>query len=132
MEPGTVPAKTKPIARFNVRSFITSLADGDRIALGQGNVVKGIAFDGGEGIREVIFSADGGRTWREAELGKDLGRYSFREWKLPFRPERVGSHDLKVKATNRIGQSQPLEALWNPAGYMRNVVESVKINVTAA
>lgn len=132
VEAGTVPAKTKPIARFNVRSFITSLADGDRIALGQGNVVKGIAFDGGEGIREVIFSADGGRTWREAELGKDLGKYSFREWKLSFRPERVGSYELKVKATNRIGQSQPLEALWNPAGYMRNVVETVKINVTAA
>ena len=25
------------------------------------------------------------------------------------------------------GQSQPMEALWQPAGYMRNVVESVKI-----
>jgi hypothetical protein len=32
-----------------------------------------------------------------------------------------------VRAWNRSGQSQPMEALWQPAGYMRNVVESVKV-----
>jgi hypothetical protein len=35
-----------------------------------------------------------------------------------------------VRAANNIGQSQPLEALWNPSGYMRNVVETT--HVTAA
>ena len=42
----------------------------------------------------------------------------------------AGNHELKVRAVNRIGQSQPIEPLWNPAGYMRNVVETVR--VTAA
>lgn len=41
-----------------------------------------------------------------------------------------GTYELKVRAVNRIGQSQPLTALWNPAGYMRNVVEATR--VTAA
>ena len=127
VEPGTTPAKTRPITRFNVRSFVTSLADGDRVAVGRNVTVKGIAFDGGHGIREVLFSDDAGKTWREAELGKDLGKYSFREWTTPFTPRRAGNYELKVKATNRIGQSQPMEALWNPAGYMRNVVETVKV-----
>lgn len=129
VEPGTTPAKTKPIARFNVRSFITSLADGDRLTRGQSVTVRGIAFDGGHGIREVLFSDDGGRTWREAGLGKDLGKYSFREWTLPFTPQRAGEFELKVRAANRLGQTQPLEPLWNPAGYMRNVVEGVKVTV---
>ena len=128
VEPGITPAKTKPIARFNVRSFITSLADGDRVAVGQAIVVKGIAFDGGSGIREVSFSADGGKSWRGTELGKDLGKYSFREWTIPFKPTGAGAFELKVKATNRVGQSQPIEALWNPAGYMRNAVETVKVS----
>jgi hypothetical protein len=128
VDPGTTPAKTKPIARFNVRSFITSLADGDRVATGKENVVKGIAFDGGQGIREVLFSEDAGRTWREAELGKDLGKYSFREWTIPFTPKSAGNYELKVRAMNRIGQTQPFELLWNPAGYMRNVVETVKVS----
>ena len=127
VEPGATPKKTIPINRLNVRSFFTSLVDGDRLKAGQSVVIKGIAFDGGYGIREVLFSADGGQSWRDTKLGKDLGKYSFREWQIPFTPDSTGALALKVKATNRIGQSQPLEPLWNPAGYMRNVVETVRV-----
>ena len=126
VEPGTTPAATRPIGRFNVRSFITSVADGGRLRAGQQTVVRGIAFDGGQGVREVAYSTDGGQSWRGATLGADLGRYSFREFTFGFTPEK-GSHDLRVRAWSRSGQSQPMEALWQPAGYMRNVVESVKV-----
>ena len=130
IEPGTTAKKTKPIARLNVRSFVTSLADGATVRVGEPLLIRGIAFDGGYGITSVRFSADGGRNWREAELGGDYGKYSFREWTVTFTPNRASSYELKVAATNRIGQGQPLEPLWNPAGYMRNVIESVR--VTAA
>lgn len=46
-----------------------------------------------------------------------------------FTPAK-GEHALMVRAVNRIGQSQPSTALWNAAGYMRNVVETTR--VTAA
>jgi sulfite dehydrogenase len=127
--PGTAPSKTVPIARFNVRSFITSHQDGARLKAGKSVVVKGIAFDGGYGITEVAFSSDGGKSWQAATLGKDLGKYSFREWSAAFKPGK-GEHTLMVRAVNRIGQSQPSTALWNAAGYMRNVVETTR--VTAA
>jgi len=127
--PGTPPANTRPIGRFNVRSFITSVADGARLQAGQPTMVRGIAFDGGQGIREVAFSTDAGQSWRGAKLGTDLGSYSFREFTFGFTPG-AGAHDLRVRAWNRSGQSQPMDALWQPGGYMRNVVESVK--VTAA
>ena len=126
VEPGSAAAATKPIGRFNVRSFITSIQDGARVQAGRQIAVRGIAFDGGQGIREVAFSTDGGQSWRGARLGQELGRYSFREFTFGFTPE-AGSHDLRVRAWNRSGQSQPMEALWQPAGYMRNVVESVKV-----
>jgi DMSO/TMAO reductase YedYZ molybdopterin-dependent catalytic subunit len=129
IEPGTAPASTRPIGRFNVRSFITSVSHGATVRAGQPMVVRGIAFDGGQGVREVAYSVDGGQSWRGAQLGADQGKYSFREFTFGFTPER-GAHDLRVRAWNRAGQSQPMEALWQPAGYMRNVVESVK--VTAA
>jgi sulfite dehydrogenase len=128
VEAGTVPKKTRPIGRFNVRSFITSLVDGAKLKVGEPAKVRGIAFDGGYGISEVLFSDDGGQNWRKAELGKDLGKYSFREWTITSTPQKAGVLDLKVKATNRIGQSQPLEPLWNPPGYMRNVVETVRVS----
>jgi DMSO/TMAO reductase YedYZ molybdopterin-dependent catalytic subunit len=125
--PGAKPDKTVPIARFNVRSFITSIADGAKLKAGAPTTLRGIAFDGGDGIREVQISDDGGTTWRGTELGKDLGKYSFREWTAPFTPKIAGRYALKVKATSRAGQIQPLDPLWNPAGYMRNVVETVNI-----
>lgn len=126
VEPGTTPSATRPIGRFNVRSFITSVQDGAKIEAGRQMVVRGIAFDGGQGIREVAYSTDGGQSWRGAKLGEDIGRFSFREFTFGFKPEK-GAHDLRVRAWNRSGQSQPMEALWQPAGYMRNVVESVKV-----
>lgn len=127
IEPGTTPAATRPIGRFNVRSFITSLQSGDTVHAGRSTVVRGIAFDGGQGIRDVAYSVDGGQSWRGARLGEELGRYSFREFTFGFVPEK-GPLDLRVRAWNRSGQSQPMEALWQPAGYMRNVVESVKVS----
>lgn len=126
IEPGTTPTATRPIGRFNVRSFITSLRDGATVAHGRPLEVRGIAFDGGQGVREVAYSLDGGESWRGATLGEDLGRYSFRGFRFGFTPQR-GSYDLRVRAWNRSGQSQPMTAPWQPAGYMRNVVESVKV-----
>jgi sulfite dehydrogenase (cytochrome) subunit A len=128
VEPGTVPKATIPINRFRVRSFITNVADGAKLRLGN-TTLKGIAFDGGKGIMEVAVSIDGGKSWTPAKLGKNLGRYSFREWQLPVTFD-AGAHDLKVRATNGAGDTQPLDPLWNPAGYLRNVVETV--HVTAA
>jgi sulfite dehydrogenase len=129
VEPGTKPDKSVPIKRYNVRSFITSVQNGSKLKAGAATSIRGFAFDGGYGIKTVLFSSDNGKTWTEADLGKDLGRYSFREWTTQFKPENRGNATLKVRAINRIGQSQPDEPLWNPAGYMRNVVEAVQVKV---
>jgi len=128
-DPGTPPKTTIPIGRLTVRSFITSVGDGAKVAAGQPITLKGIAFDGGTGIKEVAVSTDDGQTWTPATLGQDLGKYSFREWQLPV-TLAAGKHALKVRATSNGGQTQPMKPLWNPAGYLRNVVETV--TVTAA
>ncbi|RFC32813.1 MAG: sulfite dehydrogenase (cytochrome) subunit SorA apoprotein [Candidatus Nitrotoga sp. SPKER] len=127
IEPEKESAKTTPINRMNVRSFITSLTNGMQIKSGRQVIVRGIAFDGGYGVTEVAFSPDGGQNWQTAQLGKDLGRYSFREWSVAFTAKRKGNHELLVRAINRIGQGQPLSPLVNPGGYMRNVVESTHV-----
>lgn len=127
--PGTKPGTTVPINRLNVRSFITSHADGSAVPSGKPAAIRGIAFDGGEGITDIQFSGDGGRSWRSANLGEDLGKFSFREWKIDFTPQAKGPAQWKVRAFNRVGQSQPLEPLWNPAGYMRNVVETLNLEI---
>ncbi|MGE0195151.1 MAG: molybdopterin-dependent oxidoreductase [Methylocystis sp.] len=126
LAPGAPKGAMRPIERLNIRSFITRPAEDAKVAAHVAFEVKGVAFDGGHGIEAVLVSADDGASWTAARLGDDLGRYSFREWRteLSLPP---GAHHLKSRAVTRIGQSQPLAPLWNHAGYMRNVVETVRI-----
>ena len=129
VEPGASAPKTRPIGRYNVRSFITAPAVDGRVPADRDIQVKGIAFNGGSGIARVEISADGGSSWMAAQLGEDLGKYSFRGFEARLRLP-AGEHRLMSRATGRDGGTQPMQARWNPAGYMRNVVETV--TVTAA
>jgi hypothetical protein len=115
-----------PITEIVTNSLITNLVDGAHVAAGQPLEVKGIAWDGGFGIDTVEVSVDGGQSWRPAALGEDLGRFSFRPWSYQFVPA-AGTHVAMVKATNRLGQSQPREAIPNPAGYHHNPVQTIAI-----
>jgi sulfite dehydrogenase len=127
--PGTAAAKTRPISTLPVRSFITNVHSGAVLNAGRHFELKGIAFDGGAGIRAVEVSIDGGRSWLQAALGTDLGRFSFREWRAPVRFERKGPAVLMVRARNRAGEVQPAVADWNPAGYRRHVIESTPVTI---
>jgi sulfite dehydrogenase len=126
IEPGTTPASTVPITKFKIRSFLTSHLEGAKIGSGQ-VLLRGIAFDSGAGITEVQVSTDGGKSWVGAMLGKSLGNYSFREWTYAWTPTKRGPAAIQCRAFNRLGETQALEPLWNPNGYMRNVVETVNV-----
>jgi sulfite dehydrogenase len=127
MEPGQKGVSMVPINRMDVRSFITSLADGAKVKGGHMHEVKGIAFDGGYGIARVLLSTDGGKNWTETKLGKDYGKYSYREWRAGFTPKAGKHYELACLAVNTLGESQRFTPRWNPAGYMRNVVETVRV-----
>ncbi|MCE4225303.1 molybdopterin-dependent oxidoreductase [Methylobacterium sp. C25] len=127
-DPGQAPKSTVPINRFGVRSFVTNVLDNTKVKAGSVDL-RGIAFNGGSGIKAVSVSTDDGKSWLTAKLGQDLGRYAFRPWTLQV-DLPAGQHVIRVKATGNDGGEQPMEPRWNPAGYMRNVVESTR--VTAA
>lgn len=124
-EPGQAAKATVPIGRLNVRSFLTNLADGADINAGPVRL-RGIAFDGGSGIRTVAVSTDDGRTWTQAALGQDLGPYAFRPWSLTL-DLAAGAHSVRVRATANDGSTQPMDSRWNPSGYMRNGVETTRV-----
>jgi hypothetical protein len=86
-----------------------------------------MAWDGGYGIRTVEVSTDGGKGWTTASLGQDLGRYAFRPWSFVLTAKK-GKNTVMVNATNRIGQSQTAELIFNPAGYHNNVMQDITLN----
>jgi len=118
-----------PITEIVVNSLITNLQDGQKVSAGRPVEVKGIAWDGGYGINLVEVSTDNGQTWRRAELGKDLGRFSFRQWKFGFTPQDRGQVTVMAKATNVRGSTQVFELIFNPAGYHNNVVQKINLQV---
>jgi hypothetical protein len=90
-----------------------------------GNVtMPGIAFGGDTGVKSVEISPDGGSSWRQTELGKDEGKYSFRRWQASITPER-GEQMLMVRCTNSNRETQPLEPNWNPPTAARDRTHAI-------
>jgi sulfite dehydrogenase len=118
-------AVNTPITEIVVNSLITSHRNGDKIKPGK-VAVSGLAWDGGYGIRSVEVSTDDGKTWSSAKLGEDLGRFAFRPWSFDISAKR-GKNTVMVNATNKIGQSQTSELIFNPAGYHNNVMQNISL-----
>ncbi|MBY0526947.1 MAG: molybdopterin-dependent oxidoreductase [Gemmataceae bacterium] len=127
-DPQHLAEKTVPIQRMYVRSFFTTPDAGASVRAGQPCALDGIAFDGGDGIQKVEVSVDSGSTWQAAELGPDLGRFSFRRWRMTWQPAGTGRHILSVRATSNSGQTQPVTARWNRGGFQRNGIETLEVS----
>lgn len=118
-------ATTTPITEMVVNSLITSHRNGDKVKAGK-VAVSGQAWDGGYGIRSVDVSTDDGKTWSAAKLGQDLGRFAFRPWSFDLSAKR-GKNTVMVNATNKLGQAQVSELIFNGAGYHNNVMQNISL-----
>jgi DMSO/TMAO reductase YedYZ molybdopterin-dependent catalytic subunit len=118
-----------PITDMLVNSLITNIEDGQRLNAGKPTMVKGIAWDGGHGIRTVDVSLNGGRTWERAQLEPDYGRFSVRAWHHTFTPRGGAEYRLMARATDRQGRTQPFKPVFNRAGYHNNVVQRIHVEV---
>jgi DMSO/TMAO reductase YedYZ molybdopterin-dependent catalytic subunit len=129
VKPGETGFKSVPINRMVPRSFITNIKQGDTLKVGTPTLARGIAFGGDSGVSRVDFSRDGGKSWQDTALGKDEGKYSFRQWQLRFTPSK-GDQVLMVRCTNSNGEAQSDTPNWNPSGFMRNVIEKTTVVVS--
>ncbi|MBI1204594.1 MAG: molybdopterin-dependent oxidoreductase [Rhodopseudomonas sp.] len=118
-------AVNTPITEMVVNSLITSHRDGAKVKPGK-VTVSGMAWDGGYGISSVQVSTDGGKVWTAAKLGQDLGRYALRPWSFEL-TARKGKNTVMVNATNKLGQGQTSELIFNPAGYHNNVMQNIAL-----
>ena len=129
IRPGQTGVPTVPINRMVPRSFVTNMATGGSLPAGKPAALRGLAFGGDCGVTAVDVSVDGG-NWQPARLDADHGQYSFRAWTAETVSLPPGRHTVAVRCTNSKGEAQPDRPNWNPAGFMRNVIET--IDITAA
>lgn len=126
--PDKLAEQTVPINRMPVRSIMVRPEPHEKLSANQAYEIEGVAFDGGAGIKRVEVSTDGGATWNEATLGNELGKYSWRRWRLNWTPNKAGDYKLLVRATNAAGETQRA-SFWNRSGYLRNVIEETHVTV---
>lgn len=128
--PGADPDPTQmvPLAELEVRSLITAPLQGATVPTGP-LVVKGVAWAGEADIANVEVSVDFGRTWQTARLGAEQERYAWRRWEFQWVAREPGSYLVLARAMDSTGRTQPIEQVWNPSGYLWNVIDRVRVNV---
>jgi sulfite oxidase len=121
------PEDTHVVTGLNVKSVISGPLDGSSLKSGQ-VTVHGIAWAGEADIVKVEISIDGGSSWNPATLGREQSRYAWRLWTFSWNAKR-GDYLIQSRATDSRGRAQPMEATWNPSGYLYNAIDQVKIHV---
>jgi sulfite oxidase len=97
-----------------------------------GNVdITGVAFnDGSAKITRVEVSADGGKTWIDAQIKPPESPWAWHHWSAKGKLAG-GANTLMSRATDALGRTQPIDGLarWNPRGYEWNGVERLEVAV---
>ena len=122
-------AETTPVTELLVNSLIVSPVSGARLSRGAHAELAGKAWDGGAGIEGVEVSVDGGQSWRDATLQRDLGRFAWREFRFVLDTSRAVRLDVAVRARSRNGAKQPDKLTPNPSGYHDNIVQAVSLEI---
>jgi len=111
------------------KSVITRPSGGQRLPGPGFYEISGLAWSGGGVIRRVEVSADGGRTWKDAELQGPIGRKAHTRFIAPWAwdGEEVV---LQSRCTDERGEVQPtiteVAKLWGAdLNYFQNVSQIV-------
>jgi len=131
--------KSPAIQDMPVTSSICSPSPGSAVKEGEEVEVKGYAWSGGgRKIVRVDLTADGGKTWTQADsLEQDTARHprhwGWTIWKGKVRvPEGSSSTEIWSKAVDSSYNVQPetFQNIWNLRGVLSNAYCRIKLNIT--
>ncbi len=126
--------KGTPCTRMRVNSLMAPPGILDfyarkRIAAAGRIEIRGRAWSGSGAVTGVSFASDG--KWTDAELDASLGEHAWRGWRASW-DAVPGEHELRCRATDATGATQPLEPVWDAAGFGNNSSQSVAVTVREA
>jgi DMSO/TMAO reductase YedYZ molybdopterin-dependent catalytic subunit len=127
--PAYPPEGSEPLTRQTLKSAF-ELPWNATLAAGETHRLTGRSWSGAGGVRAVEVSTDGGATWRPAALADRPRADGWVRWSATWRPERPGPADVRARATDVRGRTQPAETVHNDQGYLFDAV--VRHPVTVA
>jgi hypothetical protein len=91
--------------------------------------VAGVAWDQHVGVSRVEVQVDGG-PWQSARLAAVPSTDTWRQWVLPWTPDRAGTHRLRVRAFDGAGVAQD-EQQRAPFPSGATGLHTITVHVTA-
>ncbi|MBD2774386.1 sulfite oxidase [Iningainema tapete] len=79
-------------------------------------------------IASVEVSLDGGETWQQARLRKPNLQQAWVRWDIDWEAH-PGNYNLRARATDDRGNTQPLDVPFNEKGYLYGAVVSHPVSV---
>jgi len=125
----------EPVTRIRPRSLMIppgwpSFPERNRFVNAGEVMLRGRAWSGRARIERVEVSTDGGESWQDASIEDELGPFAWRGWSFAWSAE-PGDIELRCRATDGTGESQPDEAAWNLGAMENNAVQRVRVTVQA-
>lgn len=122
---GSFGAEREPVKEQGVKSAL-ELPWPARIPADR-HVLRGRSWSGYGAIGRVECSVDGG-TWRDARLFGENVPGAWARWTFEW-DATPGEHEVRVKATDDLGNMQPEAVPWNELGYLYDGVVGHPIRV---
>lgn len=123
--------KGVPCTRMRVNSLMAprGIPDyyGGRRTVDAGLVeILGRAWSGDGPVKRVEFSVDG--VWQDVALAAPAGAHAWRRWTARW-IAAPGAHELRCRATDETGATQPLDPAWDVTGFGNNAAQRVEVSV---
>jgi len=123
-DPGT-PVTTMRVKSLMVPPGIPDFSSRKRLIKPGLIELTGRAWCGaGTGISKVEWTCDG--QWQEAKLQTSDHRYSWYNWTAHWQA-KPGQHTLSCRATDNNGNTQPIDPLWDQAGFGNNAIQNIEV-----
>lgn len=130
--PGTAPdpSAMETVTVMPVKSLFARPMNGSTVAPGRVEVV-GVAWSGMGPIDRVEVAVGPEGNYRPATLVGPKRPFAWRHWRFDWQAE-PGTYELRVRATDAKGLTQPDAVPWNPKGYIWNGVDRIEVRVANA
>ena len=116
-----------PVRDMRVRALITSPAHSARVEAGE-REIRGIAWSGRAGIAAVDVSCDDGASWLQAAVDSPATVAAPSTWRIAWKA-LPGKHRILARATDKLGNTQPLDSIYNQLGYGNNAAHAIEVCV---
>jgi len=128
---GEDPQKGEIVRGISIKSIIFEPVKDQTLPVGL-VPIRGSAYAGEAGIRQVEVSVDDGSTWQPAQFIGLNEEYAWRHWEYLWDVRQPGKYTVMARATDADGRRQPDTASWNVLGYNNNGIRehSIKVNIS--